>query len=89
MNWSTHQPLTTSPALSRAKPATSDGESNRRIFAWAAAALLMVGVLIAIASLSAFTPHWGELIKIIAVAMFVGSMVALALAMVGDVFRRH
>ena len=60
-----------------------------RVAALVIAGLLMIGVIIATASLSSFTPHWGEFVKIIAVVMFVSSMLALALGMVGDAFRRR
>jgi hypothetical protein len=63
--------------------------ARRRFAALLAAAVLMIGVILSATFLSALTPYWGEIVKIVAVGLFVGSMIALALAMVGDAFRRR
>ena len=62
---------------------------HTRLLALLAAGGLMVGVIVIFALLSSVTPRWSEFVKIIAVVMFVGSMIALALGMVGDSFRRR
>ena len=82
---------TSSPPHPLEKQATNEEASiaRTRVAALIAAGLLMVGVILAATFLSSVTPRWGELVKIIAVVMFVGSMIALALGMVGDAFRRR
>jgi hypothetical protein len=57
--------------------------------AFVGVALLFISLLTGGASLSEIKPAWSELIKILAVALFVGSMVALALGMIGDARRRR
>ena len=51
--------------------------------------LLVLSLLVGGAGLGHSITNWAELTKVIAVALFVTAMVALAMGMIGDSFRRN
>jgi uncharacterized membrane protein YgdD (TMEM256/DUF423 family) len=65
------------------------GENARARLAFTGIALLLLSLLTGGASLSTLPTTWADFVKIVAVALFVGSMVALSLGMIGDARRRR
>ncbi len=61
----------------------------RARLAFTGIALLLLSLLTGGASLSSLPPTWGDFAKIVAVALFVVSMIALSLGMIGDAHRRR
>lgn len=67
-----------------------NGLSNARArLAFVGIALLFLSLLSGGASLSTLPPTWSEVAKVVAAALFVGSMIALTLGMIGDAQRRR
>ena len=63
--------------------------STRGRLAIVGVTLLILSLLIGGAGLGHSITNWAELTKVIAVALFVTAMVALAMGMIGDNFRRN
>lgn len=57
--------------------------------AFTGVALLLLSLMSGGASFSTLPPTWSEFAKVVAAALFVGSMIALTLGMIGDARRRR
>lgn len=62
--------------------------SHRGRLAIVGVALLAMSILVGGAGWNNTITNWADLTKVIAVALFVAAMVALAMGMIGDSFRR-